>query len=131
MKFRVSGTIFINGVSTGGNRDVQDWTEVMPHLINLHETSGTLRLSLIDAPEPGPISMQVRSENKTHLVTLFEDTGDDTNVRAYDNPTAIAEMVDIVGDYWDARMLTNDFDLVVMMFKEFFETGDVSREWLS
>jgi len=28
-------------------------------------------------------------------------------------------------------MLTSDFDLVRNVFKEFFETGDVSRQWLN
>ncbi|HEY0288389.1 MAG TPA: hypothetical protein VGC62_15470 [Pseudomonas sp.] len=64
-------------------------------------------------------------------MTLLEDMGEDTNVREYDNPTASAEMVEILGDNWDTRQLTEDFDLVVMLFKEFFETGDISRQWLN
>lgn len=74
--------------------------------------------------------MQLESDNKRYLMTLLEITEDDTVVRAYDNPTAPAEMVDILGDSWDARQLTDDFKLVVRLFKEFFETGNVSREWL-
>jgi hypothetical protein len=41
------------------------------------------------------------------------------------------EKVLILGDYWPASQLTKDFDLVVKIFKEFFDTGNVSTDLLN
>ncbi len=37
----------------------------------------------------------------------------------------------ILGNYWPKRQLTKDFDLVVRIFKEFFDTGNVSMDLLN
>ena len=131
MKKHVSWTGKVNGVSAGGSHQVQDWEDVWQYLVNLRENAGTVRIHLVDAPDSGPISIQLRSENKIYLVTLLEANEEGTDVREYNNPTAHAEMIDILGDCWDARQLTNDFDLVVILLKQFFETGDVSHQWLN
>jgi len=131
MKMLISRKVLIRSVWSGVSGYFEDWVDVIWPLKFLQKAPGTLRLRLINPPEPGPISIFLESDNNTYLITLLEDIGDDLNVRAYDNPTATAQMVEVLGDYWDARMLTDDFDLVVMLFKEFFETGDVSRHWLS
>jgi hypothetical protein len=131
MKMRLSWTTFIEGVWSGGNCHVQSWEQVMLRLNILELTAGTLEIGFVDEPDIGPMSIELISENKKYLVTLLEATEDDTNVRIFDNPTATPEMIDILGDCWDARLLTSGFDVVVMMFKEFFEAGDVSRQWLN
>lgn len=131
MKTNLSWSARINGVSSGGSQYLENWADLTSCLNTLQQNAGTLRLVLTDGPDPGPVSMHLETENKKFLVTLLEDTGEDIDVREYDNPTASAEMVDILGDSWDARQLTDDFNLVLMLFKEFFETGDVSRHWLN
>jgi hypothetical protein len=64
-------------------------------------------------------------------VTLLQSTEDDTYVRSYNNTSAQAEMVEVLGDFWDARQLTDDFSLVVRLFEEFCKKGDVSSGWLA
>jgi hypothetical protein len=124
MKMLISGTVLICGVWSGGIGYIEDWVDVIWPLKCLQKAAGILCLDLINPPEPAPISIFLESDNNTYLITLLEDVGDDLDVRACDNPTATAQMVEVLGDYWDARMLTDDFDLVVMLFKEFFETGE-------
>jgi len=131
MKVLLSWKTMISGVWSGGSEYVSDWDSLIMYLTPLKETAGTFGLNFIDGPELGPICMQLESDKKRYLMTLLEVTEDDTSVRAYDNPTASAEMVDILGDSWDARQLTDDFNLVIMLFKEFFEKGDVSHQWLN
>ena len=131
MNILISWITSIEGTSSGGSKRVQNWEEISLILLMLKEGDGTVDLDLIDAPDPGPASIQVAAENRNYLVTLFETTEDDTNVRSYTNTCATAEMVDILGDFWDARYLTQDFDLILRLFKEFFEVGDVSRQWLN
>jgi len=103
----------------------------MLHLNKLEVISGTVRVQLMDEPDIGPLSVGLIAENKNYLVTLLEATEDDTDVRTFNNLTVTPQMIDVLGDFWDARSITNEFGLVIMMFKEFFETGDVSRQWLN
>ena len=41
------------------------------------------------------------------------------------------EKVLIFGEYWPASQLTKNYDLVVRIFREFFDTGNVSKELLN
>jgi hypothetical protein len=75
--------------------------------------------------------MQLASENGIYLVTLLQATEDDTYVRSYNNTSAPAKMVEVLGDFWDARQLTNNFSLVVTLFETFCEKGDVPLDWLA
>ncbi|WP_268798573.1 DUF6911 family protein [Pseudomonas huanghezhanensis] len=126
----LSWSILRDEVWSGGTQRVQGWDDVMQHLVMLHDRAGALSLHIMDGPDPGPMQVSVQAERGKYLLTLLEATEDGTDVRSYENVTAAADTVDILGDNWSARQLTDDFDLVVMMFKEFFETGYVSRKLL-
>lgn len=127
----LSWVSYIDGVWSGGNSLVQSCEEVMLRLNIFEFIAGTVEISIADEPEFGPMSIELTSENKRYLVTLLEATEDGSDVRIFTNPIATTEMIDILGNSWDARSITEDFGLVVMMFKEFYETGDVSRQWLN
>lgn len=131
MKFLMSWVISENGESSGGNHRVRDWSEVWVQLGRLKCCAGSVDLEITDAPDIAPYNMSVAADNGNFLVSLLETTEDDSDVRTYSNPTANAEMVEILGNDWDARHLTSDFDFVCNLVKEFFETGDVSRQWLN
>lgn len=131
MKLLISWTTVNNGITVGGHKLVEDWTDIRRQLEQLRVDAGTVCLELMDALDTGPVSMDVAAEKGSYLVTLLEATEDDTQVRSYSNPARCAEMVEVLGDCWDARQLTSDFDLVLKMFKEFFQTGNVSEQWLS
>ncbi|MFK3798499.1 DUF6911 family protein [Pseudomonas sp. NPDC088444] len=131
MKFSMSWAISGIYERGGGSSHDVDWSEVRAKLRLLVSLPGSVSLNIECAADMSPLNISVRADASNYLVTLLEEVEDDTEVRAYSNPTACAEMVELLGDYWDARLLTSDFDFVCMVFKEFFETGDVSRQWLS
>ena len=39
-------------------------------------------------------------------------------------------MVEMGGNYWDARSFTRDIQLVKDIFSEFFDTGKISHSWM-
>lgn len=81
--------------------------------------------------DSGAEMLQVRTENNFYLITLGEIFEDEYQIRSYwDRSKLDAEMM-ILGDYWPERQLTKDFDIVISVFKEFFNTGNVSMELLS
>jgi hypothetical protein len=131
MKIIISWAYLNDGLSVGGNSALENWDDIRPYLIKLENQAGALDVDLVDPVDPGPIGMQLASENGVYLVTLLQATDDDTYVRSYHNTSAPAKMVEVLGNFWDARQLTNDFSLVITWFKEFCEKGDIPLDWLA
>ncbi|MGV8001694.1 hypothetical protein QPK14_06010 [Photorhabdus temperata subsp. temperata] len=125
MNFSISWTL--NG--KGGNEKSPTWSNIEQFLLNLKGKSGTLTLDITNNVTDTEM-LQVRTEGGDYLLTLGEIVEDEYNVRSYWNPTGSDQKIDILGDYWPARQLTKDFDFVVKVFKEFFETGNISTELL-
>jgi hypothetical protein len=75
--------------------------------------------------------LQVRAESGHYLLTLGEETDDDYKVRFYWDPSLTNDKLLILGDYWSERQLIKDYDLVIKIFKEFFDTGNVSADILN
>lgn len=131
MKFKISWCDWSENLPGGGREIIIGWVDIISRLESFREGKGSMSLELLNGPDPGPIRVSVIAESKCYLVTVLEAADDDTYVRCYFNPLSIAERVEVLGDYWDARMLTSDFDMVCIVFKAFFESGDVSRELLN
>ena len=130
MKFLLSRTTSDPEKTIGGHSYVEGWDEVWHYLESMKLHAGSMCLELMDAPELGPYSMDLIADNGRYLITLLETTEDDTEVRSFSNPAVVAEMVGMLGDFWDSRHLTSDFEFIRTLFRTFFETGDVSRELL-
>ncbi|MCT8342875.1 MULTISPECIES: DUF6911 family protein [Photorhabdus] len=111
----------------GGKTKFPIWLDIEKILLNLKGKSGVLVLSVIN----NETELQVRTEEGDYLLTLGEVMEDEYNVRSYWDPEGPDQKINILGDYWPARQLTKDFDFVVKVFKEFFDTGNVSKELLN
>jgi len=107
------------------------WPDVLDFLNVLKNSSGSVNIRIINAPEVGPERLSVEAENGFYLVTLLEYDESGGDVRSIWNQTSSGENVMILGNYWPKRQLTKDFDLVVRIFKEFFDTGNVSNDILN
>lgn len=108
------------------------WSDVIDFLNVLKNNSGAVNIRIINAPDIGPERLSVEAENGFYLVTLLEYDESGGDVRSiWDKTSSSEEYVIILGNYWPERQLTKDFDLVVRIFKEFFDTGNVSKELLN
>jgi hypothetical protein len=118
--------------SSGGIKNEPTEAELAAFLDELQNDPGALTLSLLEPPDIGPQCVQAYADHGRYLLTLLEHTADGSEVRDYTNPSeAPSESVELLGDYWDSRLLTADFSLVTRAFIEFYKTGDVSRDLLS
>ncbi|MGE2624755.1 DUF6911 family protein, partial [Escherichia coli] len=74
--------------------------------------------------------LQVRAENGFYVIMLGEIFEDEYRVRTYwassNEPNDTATEMSILGDHWPKRQLIKNFDLVINIFKEFFDTGTIS-----
>ena len=76
--------------------------------------------------------VDVSADSGRYLITYFSSDRDEEDVKvfSYDNTSVKPgeEMVEIIGDYWDASMVCTDLEIVRRAFKEFYETGDFWME---
>ncbi|MEJ2046125.1 MAG: hypothetical protein P8X74_19230 [Reinekea sp.] len=104
-------------------------------------------LTLMDG-EFGEDTLSVSAQSGNIHVTSFRNLPNDNDeVISLNNPNWEAEsmrglfyqeypklgkvpMVEIGGNYWDARSVTTDIEVVKTIFKEFFETGKISHLWM-
>ena len=116
-----------------GSQLKPSWVDIEESLSRLTKSDGSIGLSVIDAPDIGPDSLEVRAEKQKYLVTMLDNiTEDDDEVRTlFFKEKKGLPQIDILGDYWDPQLVTDDLDLVISIFKEFYETGNVSQDILS
>lgn len=104
------------------NRAVEDV------LASLKSANGIVGLRHQPEPEIGPYELTVYSDEGQFLLMLNENADDgDVNVRTITDPDAGSELIPILGDFYSAKSVTRDIQLVCSIFKEFAETGNVSE----
>lgn len=104
------------------------WSDVEQFLMKLKGGSGGVRLRIIPEPDIGPMKLDMATDDGFYLLTLLECSESDLTVRSYwdKSKSGKNKKIQIYGDYWPEQQLTNDFNLVVRAFKEFYDSGNVS-----
>jgi hypothetical protein len=92
---------------------------------------GFFLLDVVPMPDFGPTRLNVQCERGYFFISLVENTIDDCQVRTYFDPTASTNPVQIGIDTWNERVVIRDPKIVIAIFKEFFDTGNVSTDLLS
>jgi len=116
-----------------GSQIKPSWGDIEYLLKKLKHLNGSVSLSVIDGEDVGVDFLEVRADKQHFLVTMLENTqDDDEEVRTlfFKEKQNLAQ-IKILGDYYDPTMITGELDLVVKIFKEFFENGNVSYDILS
>ena len=72
------------------------------------------------------------SQNQKYMVMFaYSNVGEDDEIRTFYDPTRPDNMVNMLGNFWNNRMVVEDFSLVKRAFTEFYLTGDIDREIVS
>lgn len=115
----------------GGNKKISSWDDIERCLYLLKDMEGTLTLDIINSDENEAEMLQLRTEKGFYFMTLSGVRDDEYVVRTYNDLSQPNIEIMILGDDWPAQQVTRDFNLVVRIFKEFFDTGNVSKDLLS
>ncbi|MBN7121986.1 hypothetical protein BSU01_09710 [Erwinia billingiae] len=127
MNFKMSWTLDGNG----GNKQISSWGDILIQLEQLQGKEGSLTLDMLTSVDKAAEMLQVRTESGYYLMTLGEIFEEEYQVRTYwDHSKPDVEKV-ILGERWPERQLTQDFNLIIMILKEFFDTGNVSTDLLN
>jgi hypothetical protein len=114
---------------SGGNAKNLSLIDMECLLSRAWEKSGSVTLRLLDSSDVGPQTLQTQIDRNRAIVTLSVLTENDYEVRSYWRGLPVRE-VDILGDLWDSRSICTDIELIVDIFHEFMENGDVSSDKL-
>jgi len=128
LDFSLSWTVINGG---GGSQFSPDWGTVESHLNEIWRQSGSVVVHLLSTEDTGPERLQVLSECGRYILMLGENTVDDYYVRTYDNGLNATGFTDLHGEAFPACAVFADFQIVLKAFRQFFETGDVSRDLLN
>ncbi|MCO7256543.1 hypothetical protein KSI86_20520 [Dickeya oryzae] len=131
MKSELEAEFYLSGRSSFTRIRRPEWSDVEELLLKLRNKKGSMRLVVLPEPSVGPVNIDVSTEDGFYLITLLEYSENDSDVRSYWNMSKADNRVIVFGNYWPERQLIRDFDLVVMIFKEFFVTGNVSKDLLN
>ena len=131
MKTELEADFYLSGKSSFTRVRRPEWSDVEELLLKLKGKKGATRLVVLPEPTVGPVNIDVSAEDGFYLLTLLEYSESDSDVRSYWDMSKSDNKIIILGNQWPERQLTKDFDLVVRIFKEFFETGNVSTDLLN
>lgn len=112
-------------LSNKGRLDDATWADVEAVLPEL-KVESFFRLTIMPVPETGPDALEVQAENGNYRPVMANKGGG--GYRFSDPAGREKDMVEICGYDYDAMGVTQDYDLIVRMVKEFYHTGNVSPE---
>ena len=118
-------------IENGGYQRSPRWPLVEHFLHQLQYRAGSVELDISDKPGEGAISITViGDEGKFYPVLRYRQADGDVQLRAYDDKKKSTEPVIVRrNSYYDCN-ICEDFVLIHRMFKEFYDTGNVSEELL-
>ncbi|GID07698.1 MULTISPECIES: DUF6911 family protein [Pseudomonas] len=131
MRFSLSWIVGFGSECKGGRAKEPSWSDIELHLREVCETSGSVTLEVVNLNGFELLSLQVVAGDGMYAMTLGEDNGEDYIVRSYLGGGNSGKMVDILGDAVDASGVCTDFEIVVNVFRQFFEEGRVSRSLMA
>ena len=99
-----------------------DIESVMPKL----KKNTTFVLTVDPKPESGPRELYIEAENGNYRPIMMNVGG--TGKSYYDPSVRGTGMIEIGGYDYDPIGITQDYDLIVRIIREFFHTGNVSPE---
>ncbi|WP_442963485.1 DUF6911 family protein [Pseudomonas sp. 3JA] len=131
MRFSLSWAVGFGSECQGSSAKEPSWSDIELHLREVCDASGSVTLELTGFNGFELLSLQVVADGGAYAMTLGEDNGEDYIVRSYLGGGSAGKVVYILGDAVDASGVCLDSEVVVDVFRQFFEVGRVSRSLMA
>lgn len=118
-------------IQDGGYQRNPRWPLVEHFLNQLEFRTGSVELDVSGKSDEGAYLIKVVGEEGTYYPSLlYREADGDVQLRVHDDKSKGTEPVDVRGEpYLDCNVV-HDFALILRMFKEFYDTGNVSLDLL-
>lgn len=129
--FSISLSSYTRG-EPGVNVDEPVWDRVEKDIRSAYEKGGGVSMEIAKNVEVGVGSLQLRADPGRYLLLGSVWNGDRGIPVRWRNLGDAFEhgAIDIAGDEWDARSVLFDLFIVIRVFREVFETGELSQDAL-
>lgn len=74
------------------------------------------------------LTLQVIADAGKYVLTLGEDDGHDYDVRMFSGVESRGDKICIQSEFVDSSMVCSDLERVVEVFKQLFDSGQVTRD---
>jgi hypothetical protein len=120
-----------------GKKHSPTWEHVEFYIHGFRKYSGGATLSLLkpirkdadgDTWYETIKALELLVDKGSFILNFSENKDNEPDVISYWNPNADPTKVEILGNCWNGRMICKDFDIAIKYFKEFFETGDITKD---
>ena len=109
----------------GRRTDNATWADVEAVLPELKGET-FFRLTILPRPEVGPRELEIQAANGNYMVAMAGSRGTGGSLH---NPGAKGgEHIEMLGYDYPPEEVTQDYDHIVRMIREFFHTGDIPDE---
>lgn len=130
--FSISLSSYTRG-EPGVNVNEPVWDRIEKDIRSAYKNGGGVSMEIAKDVEVGVRSLQLRADPGRYLLLGSVWNGDRGIPVRWRNPEGTFEhgTIDIAGDEWDARSVLSDLFIAIRVFREVFETGELSQDTLS
>ena len=105
--------------------DDATWADIEAVLPELKEEA-YFHLTIMPEPEVGPVRLEVQGQNGNYIAVMPGSKG--TGGSLYNPGAKGGEWIEMLGYEYAPEEVTQDYDRIVSIIREFFHTGNVPDE---
>ncbi|MDX9678149.1 hypothetical protein NQ186_13335 [Pseudomonas zeae] len=126
MKRSLSWTVGFGRTCEGGTQRDPSWNDVVAHLEESCRNLGSVTLDIEELAGFELLTLQVVADTGKYALTVGVDDGDDYDVKVFCGDKNRGGIMHIQGDAVAGSAICSNFEIVVEIFKQFFDSGRVS-----
>ncbi len=111
----------------GGMLRDPSWSDVLTHLKKSCHGAGSVTMDVDELAGFELLTLQVVADAGKYVLTLGEDDGNDYDVRMFPGDGSSGKKICIQGELVESSMVFSDFERIVEIFKQLFDSGQVTR----
>lgn len=112
----------------GGMSRDPSWIDVLTHLKKCCHGAGSVTMDVDELAGFELLTLQVIADAGKYVLTLGEDDGNDYDVRMFSGNESGGEKICIQGEFVESSLVCSEFEKVVEVFKQLFDSGQVTRD---
>lgn len=104
------------------------WSDVSTHLEKSCREAGSVTMDVDELAGFELLTLQVIADAGKYVLTLGVDDGNEYDVRVFSGNENVLKKLHVQGELVDSSMVCLDFEIVVEVFRQLFDSGQVSRD---
>ncbi|MGY2442401.1 DUF6911 family protein [Pseudomonas sp. SDO52101_S400] len=104
------------------------WSDVLTYLEKSCRDAGSVTMDVDELAGFELLTLQVIADAGKYVLTLGVDDGNEYDVRVFSGNENVLKKLHVQGELVDSSMVCLDSEIVVEVFRQLFDSGQVSRD---